>query len=135
MLQLCGVCKNFRKRQVLREVSCEIGEGVYGLLGPNGAGKTTLMRCVVGLYGLQGGQILFDGKDVAKDGGIAGRIGYLPQKFGLFKELKVYNMLESISPPSKISPERGSGRPLKRAWRWSTSPSGQGTGWGPFRAG
>ena len=105
MLQLCGVCKNFRKRQVLREVSCEIGEGVYGLLGPNGAGKTTLMRCVVGLYGLQGGQILFDGKDVAKDGGIAGRIGYLPQKFGLFKELKVYNMLEYFATLKNIPRE------------------------------
>ena len=92
-------------RDSLKGIDCEIGEGVYGLLGPNGAGKTTLMRCIVGLYSLQGGQILFDGKDVAKNGDLLARIGYLPQKFGLFKELKVYNMMEYFATLKNIPKE------------------------------
>ena len=130
MLQLCGVCKSFRKRQVLQGVSCEIGEGVYGLLGPNGAGKTTLMRCVVGLYGLQGGQILFDGKDVAKDGGLADRIGYLPQKFGLFKELRVYNMLEYFATLKNI-PREGQRAAIEKSLEVVNLTERAGTGWGP----
>ncbi|WP_059004533.1 ATP-binding cassette domain-containing protein [Bittarella massiliensis (ex Durand et al. 2017)] len=105
MLEMKAVQKSFKKKMVLKGIDCEIGEGVYGLLGPNGAGKTTLMRCIVGLYSLQGGQILFDGKDVAKNGDLLARIGYLPQKFGLFKELKVYNMMEYFATLKNIPKE------------------------------
>ncbi|MBO1678656.1 ATP-binding cassette domain-containing protein [Bittarella massiliensis (ex Durand et al. 2017)] len=105
MLEMKAVQKSFKKKMVLKGIDCEIGEGVYGLLGPNGAGKTTLMRCVVGLYSLQGGQILFDGKDVAKNGDLLAHIGYLPQKFGLFKELKVYHMMEYFATLKNIPKE------------------------------
>ena len=105
MLEMKAVQKSFKKKMVLKGIDCEIGEGVYGLLGPNGAGKTTLMRCIVGLYSLQGGQILFGGKDVAKNGDLLARIGYLPQKFGLFKELKVYNMMEYFATLKNIPKE------------------------------
>lgn len=105
MLEMKAVQKSFKKKMALKGIDCEIGEGVYGLLGPNGAGKTTLMRCIVGLYSLQGGQILFDGKDVAKNGDLLARIGYLPQKFGLFKELKVYNMMEYFATLKNIPKE------------------------------
>lgn len=94
MIRVNHLTKRFRKRTVLDDVSLHFGEGVYGILGPNGAGKTTLMRCMMGLYPVAGAR---KGKS-----GLAGRvtglppasrIGYLPQRFGLFRELTVYDMM------------------------------------------
>lgn len=59
-------------------------------MGPNGAGKTTLMRCITGLYSFQG-SIKVNGQDINKIKKKA--IGYLPQKFGLFPELTVNEMM------------------------------------------
>lgn len=94
MLILENVSKKFRKREALKDVSLRMEEGCYGLLGPNGAGKTTLLRCVLGLYPVSSGRISFDGK--------SGEIGYLPQKFGMFQELKVYDMLYYFAAVKKI---------------------------------
>lgn len=83
MLNILNCSKKFKKRYVLNNISINLVPGVYGLLGPNGAGKTTLMRCICGLYKTDGGSIEK-----------SGTIGYLPQKFGAFKQLNVYDMME-----------------------------------------
>lgn len=83
MLNIINCSKKFKKKCVLNNISIKLEPGVYGLLGPNGAGKTTLMRCICGLYNTDGGSIEMDGK-----------IGYLPQKFGAFKQLNVYEMMQ-----------------------------------------
>ena len=106
MIKLDGVKKSFGKKTVLKGIDGELGEGVYGLLGPNGSGKTTLMRCMVGLYRLQGGVIAYDGLDLDKHSEVLNRVGYLPQKFGLFKELKAYNMLEYFATLKNIPKDR-----------------------------
>ncbi len=85
MICIRNVNKVFRKRYAVRNVTCEINPGCYGLLGPNGAGKTTLLRCILGLYSVTDGEIMLD-KDE--------KIGYLPQRFGLFRELKVRDMMD-----------------------------------------
>ena len=77
---------------VLDDVSCKIGQGIYGLLGPNGAGKTTLMRCLTNLYPLTKGTIRIGERDIKKTKKM--NIGYLPQQFGLFKELKVEDSMK-----------------------------------------
>ncbi len=86
MLKLNNCTKTFKKKRALDCFSLEFEPGVYGLLGPNGAGKTTLMRCICDLYNLDEGSIEKPE-----------RIGYLPQKFGMFKQLKVYDMMEYFS--------------------------------------
>lgn len=91
MIELIKVSKRFGKKTVLQEVNCKIGKGVYGLLGPNGAGKTTLMRCMTNLYSLSGGEVLVDGVSLKKKKNF--NFGYLPQTFGLFKELNVYDSM------------------------------------------
>ncbi|MFP4624590.1 MAG: ATP-binding cassette domain-containing protein, partial [Gemmatimonadota bacterium] len=45
----------------LREVSLELGPGVWGVVGPNGAGKTTLLGLVLGFLHPTGGAIRIDG--------------------------------------------------------------------------
>lgn len=93
MIEIQSVTKKFRKKTVLDGITQEFNEGVYGLLGPNGAGKTTLMRCMTGLLECSSGDVLYDGISAKRSRGFISRVGYLPQKFGLFKELKVREMM------------------------------------------
>ena len=43
-LQVEHLCKSYRKKEALKDVSFTLRKGIYGLLGENGAGKSTLMR-------------------------------------------------------------------------------------------
>lgn len=92
MVKLIECTKRFRKRIAVDHLSATLDTGIIGLLGPNGAGKTTLLRCICGVYKLNGGAI---------QGGEDG-IGYLPQQFGMFKALSVYQMMEYLATLKKI---------------------------------
>lgn len=93
MLELKELTKKFGKKEILKGISYHFENGVYGLLGPNGAGKTTLLRCITKLYPLTSGSIACLGSDITKGSSYKDHIGYLPQKFGLFKELTVFEMM------------------------------------------
>lgn len=69
-----------------------------GLLGPNGAGKTTLMKLLtLGLLP-SGGEILLDGASlVRKEKMLKQSLGYLPQEYGLYEELTVYQFLDYMA--------------------------------------
>src|SRR5690242_3714582 len=68
-LELRGVSKSFGSVQALREVDFEVRDGeVMALVGDNGAGKSTLIKCVAGIYSIDDGEILFDGKPVTIHG-------------------------------------------------------------------
>lgn len=95
MLTIKECTKIFKKRKAIDGLSMQFENGVYGLLGPNGAGKTTLMRCICGLYRLNSGSINSEGDT----------IGYLPQQFGMFKELTVFQMMEYFATLKKIEKE------------------------------
>jgi len=65
ILQLRGVDKSFGAVQVLHGVDLSIYPGqVTALVGDNGAGKSTLVKCVAGIYGIDAGDYLFEGKPV-----------------------------------------------------------------------
>lgn len=93
MLKINNLTKKFKKTTALDEFSYEFDNGVYGLLGPNGAGKTTLLRCISKLYPVADGTIFYDGKDINKDKNYLQYIGYLPQAFGMFKDLSTKDMM------------------------------------------
>jgi D-xylose transport system ATP-binding protein len=68
-LELRGLTKSFGAVQALRETDFEVRNGeVMALVGDNGAGKSTLIKCVAGIYSIDGGEILFDGKPVTIHG-------------------------------------------------------------------
>ena len=68
-LELRGVSKSFGAVQALREVDFEVRSGeVMALVGDNGAGKSTLIKCIAGIYSIDGGDILFDGEPVTIHG-------------------------------------------------------------------
>jgi D-xylose transport system ATP-binding protein len=65
ILQLRGVDKSFGAVQVLHGVDLSIYPGqVTALVGDNGAGKSTLVKCVAGIYNIDAGDYLFEGKPV-----------------------------------------------------------------------
>jgi ABC-2 type transport system ATP-binding protein len=75
----------------------ECGE-VFGLLGPNGAGKTTLIKMMCGLLGLTSGNIHIAGIDVETARSTASqRIGYMSQRFSLYRDLSVKQNLRLYS--------------------------------------
>lgn len=99
-IEMRDVSKKFKRKVVLDSIQCSLENGVYGLLGPNGAGKTTLMRCMTGLYSYEG-EILLDGKKIAGKNKML-HIGYLPQKFGMYPELPVKDMMKYMCSLKKL---------------------------------
>ena len=106
MLSLYAVDKSFGRSKILKSIDLQLDKKTYGLLGPNGAGKTTLMRCITGLYPLSAGKIEFNGSDISKDKNFQSHIGYLPQKFGLYKELTAFEMMEMLADLKGVSREK-----------------------------
>jgi D-xylose transport system ATP-binding protein len=69
LLELRGVSKRFGAVRALHEVDFQVHAGqVMALVGDNGAGKSTLIKCVAGIYPIDGGQILFGGEPVTIGG-------------------------------------------------------------------
>lgn len=66
ILEVRDVSKKFGGIQAVDSASLQIQRGrVTGVIGPNGSGKSTLFNLITGLDKPDGGQILFEGKDVA----------------------------------------------------------------------
>ena len=76
-LELRGISKHFGSVQALSEVDFFVHDGeVMALVGDNGAGKSTLIKCVAGIYTIDGGEVFFEGKAVTIHGPKdAGRLG------------------------------------------------------------
>lgn len=106
VLELKQLEKSFGKKKVLQSLDFTFEYGVYGLLGPNGAGKTTLIRCITQLYPVKNGNIRFHNQAIQANKKYREHIGYLPQKFGLFKELTVFEMLQMMADLKGVSKEK-----------------------------
>lgn len=79
----------------LKDVSLEISNGMFGLLGPNGAGKSSLMRILVTLMEPSSGTVRVNDYDLSRDRDkIRAMLGYLPQDFRFFSQLKTYEFLD-----------------------------------------
>ena len=76
-------------------VNARIRGGIItGLVGPDGAGKTTLIRMMAGLLAPSAGTLRIAGLDPIHDArSLRSRIGYMPQKFGLYEDLTVIENL------------------------------------------
>lgn len=96
MVTIKTLSKRFRRKEVLHSINLRLDAKVYGLLGANGAGKTTLIRCMAGLYEPQQGEILYNDEPIHKSKSFHQDLGYLPQAFGMFQELTLYEMMDYI---------------------------------------
>ena len=72
MLELKDVTKVFNigsinENAVLHNLDLDIHEGDFiSIIGSNGAGKSTLLNVIAGVYHIDGGKILLDGKDITR---------------------------------------------------------------------
>lgn len=84
--------------KALDNVSLTIPPGMYGLLGPNGAGKSTLMRTLATLQEPDSGSARLGELDVLKQKEeVRGRLGYLPQEFGVYPRTSALDMLNHLA--------------------------------------
>ncbi|MBU3187286.1 ATP-binding cassette domain-containing protein [Clostridium estertheticum] len=83
-------------KKALSNVSLEVNNPSFiGLLGPNGAGKSTFMKLLVSQIIPTSGEIIVDGNSIQKqEKELRKQLGYLPQSFGLYDELTVYEFLD-----------------------------------------
>ena len=78
---------------------------ITGLVGPDGAGKTTLMRLIAGLLLADSGRIEVLGVDVAREPlAVQARLGYMPQRFGLYEDLTVRENLDLYADLQNLAP-------------------------------
>jgi ABC-2 type transport system ATP-binding protein len=101
--------KRFGNFVAVDHVSFSVARGeIMGFLGPNGAGKSTIIRILCGLLNPSAGRTLVAGIDVSRDPErVRQRIGYMSQKFSLYRDLTVGENLRFFGgiyrvPPSEL---------------------------------
>jgi ABC-2 type transport system ATP-binding protein len=97
--------KSYGTVQAVKGVSFEVEAGqIFGLIGPDGAGKTTIIRTLVSLLDPDEGEIIFMGKNVAGNTKfVRSNIGYMPQRFSLYRDLTVEENLRFFGDLFKVS--------------------------------
>ncbi len=91
-----GITQRFGDRVVLDAVDLDVPAGrVVGLLGPNGAGKTTLMRILFGVLAADAGTLAWHDRAVTADDRRGW--GYMPQERGLYRDMRVLDLLVWIA--------------------------------------
>ena len=108
MIKTHGLRKVYGKLVAVDELNIEINEGdIFGFIGPNGAGKTTtikmlatLLRPTEGFAEIGGYNVLSQPDDVRR------LIGYMPDFFGVYDDMKVWEYLDFFAMAYKIDPER-----------------------------
>jgi ABC-2 type transport system ATP-binding protein len=94
-IQATHLTKSFESLTAVKDLNLEVKTGeIFGLVGPDASGKTTTLRMLVGILPPDGGEAIVAGCDILKDAeSLKERVGYLPQRFGLYGDLTV---LENI---------------------------------------
>ncbi len=88
-----GVTKKFGDFTAVNNVSYEVPRGsLYGILGSNGAGKTTSIRMLMNIFKPTDGTVEVLGSTVSEK--LKPRIGYLPEERGLYKKMRIHEMLQ-----------------------------------------
>ena len=102
MIQVKNIYKSFDQSDVLKEINTSFDRGKTNLIiGQSGSGKTVLLKCLLGLYDINSGEILYDGissKSMNHDDKleISRRMGMVFQGSALFDSM---NVLENVRFP------------------------------------
>ena len=98
LLQALDLKAGYQRRQVLYDVSLNVGQGeVVAVLGHNGAGKTTLLKAIIGFIPTFGGRIWFDGVDrtfLSSSARVRAGMTYTSAEAPVFRDLPVRDNLE-----------------------------------------
>jgi ABC-type transporter Mla maintaining outer membrane lipid asymmetry ATPase subunit MlaF len=94
IVEIENVTKTFDRHVAVNALSLAVPQGsIYGFIGPNGSGKTTTLRMIMRIYHPDPGagviRVLGETTSTAADD----RVGYLPEERGLYKKMKVREVL------------------------------------------
>lgn len=94
--------KFYGRKQALFDIDLTIEQGMFGLLGRNGAGKTTLMKTIAALHPMKSGEVTVCGVPVGEAANIRSMIGYLPQDFSMYPNMRTDEALDYLGALSGI---------------------------------
>jgi ABC-2 type transport system ATP-binding protein len=96
MVKAVGLVKRYDRTLAVAGVDLEVGTGeIFGLVGPNGAGKTTSLRILGTLIRPDGGDAEIAGFSLSRQPNEVRRvIGFMPDSFGVYDEMKVWEYLD-----------------------------------------
>ena len=96
VVEVHNLTRKFRNFTAVDNVTFQVHRGeIFGLLGPNGAGKSTTFRMLCGLLPVSSGALSVAGMDLRYARASARqRIGYVAQKFSLYRQLTVMENLK-----------------------------------------
>jgi ABC-2 type transport system ATP-binding protein len=109
-IQTINLTKTFGTFIAVNQLNLEVKRGeVFGLVGPDASGKTTTLRMLCGILTPDGGEARVEGLDIQKDRElIKEKVGYLPQRFGLYGDLTVLENIQFYADLYQVSKkERG----------------------------
>ncbi|MFA5553961.1 MAG: ABC transporter ATP-binding protein [Phycisphaerae bacterium] len=108
VLETDKIRKEFGSTVAVNDLSLSIYKGqVWGLIGPNGAGKTTLLRMLATLLRPTSGTAKLLGHNLASNFlAIRKQIGFMPDFFNLYGDLKLWECLEFFAQAYGVEPRR-----------------------------
>jgi ABC-2 type transport system ATP-binding protein len=108
MIKTFGLTKRFGELTAVDDLDLHIQEGdIFGFIGPNGAGKTTTIKMLATLIRPTNGYAEVGGYNVIKELDQVKRvIGYMPDFFGVYDDMKVWEYLDFFAMAYKIDPAR-----------------------------
>jgi len=104
ILQTQSLTKRYGPHVALSDLNLTVRQGeVFGYIGPNGAGKTTTFRILCGLLDPTSGSARISGEDVTGNKDLIKQlVGYLPDNFGVYPTLRVWEYLDFFAAAYRI---------------------------------
>jgi ABC-2 type transport system ATP-binding protein len=111
VIETRALTKKYGRLTALDQVDLTVEQdAVFGFIGPNGAGKTTTMRILTTLLRPTSGEAFIAGASVLRDPRAVRRaIGYMPDFFGVYDDMKVWEYLDFFAACYDIPESRRSG--------------------------
>ena len=108
MIEVNNLAKHFKRVRAVDGISFRVDEGdIYGFIGPNGAGKTTTIKMLATLLLPTSGSASVGGYDVVTESDkVRQLLGYMPDYFGVYNDLKVWEYLDFFAAAYKIPRSR-----------------------------
>jgi ABC-2 type transport system ATP-binding protein len=110
MIEIKHLRKEYKDKPepAVKDLSLELEQGdIFGFIGPNGAGKTTTIKMLATLLIPTAGSILVNGIDVVKHPEqIRSIVGYMPDFFGVYDDIKVWEYLDFFAAAYRIPKDR-----------------------------
>lgn len=112
ILELENVSKAFSGKPAVRGLDFQVRRGqITGFLGPNGAGKTTSLRMALGILTPDSGKVRLFGKSPGAKA--LDRVGFLPEERGIYRKMKVIDVIVFFARLKGTSPDKARQRGLQ----------------------